>query len=188
MQIKAHLSNARMSPRKIRQLTGVVVKQPADEVLSQLTFQRSHAADIVLKLIRSAVANAKNNFSIESKNLRIQSFMVGDGLKFKRFQPVSRGSAHGYVKRNAHITVVLEEITPGEPSSRRPKATEIETLSIEELSGGTGEPVVEKVLEKAQEAPPVTGAYIDPKMEAFQKIKMQQQGGDQKKTHRRKSM
>ncbi len=187
MQVKAHLSNARMSPRKVRQLTPVIVNHQVDDALFQLAFQPGKAAAIVHKLLRSALANAKNNLAIESGNLKVISLIVGEGMKFKRFEPVSRGSAHPYVKRNSHVTVVLEEIKPSD-TIRRKKETDIQTLSMAELSTIPHEPVAEEVSEKTPNVKTVEGVHTDPKLEAYQKIKMMQKGGDPKKTHRRKSM
>jgi large subunit ribosomal protein L22 len=186
MQVKAQLSNARIAPRKARLVRGMVVGQNVSDALAQLSFSQSKAAGLVHKLLKSAVANAENNNEMSKDNMRVKEVVVGDGIKFKRFQPVSRGMAHPYVKRNSNITVILEEIVPTAKKTKKEKA-DIKTLSLEELAATEDHETTEetKKKEKATAGGKVVGGA---KEEASQKMKMKQQGGEKKKTYRRKSI
>ncbi len=172
-----------MSPRKVRRLSRVLVGSPAREARAQLTWQKGKAAGVVGKLLDSAVANARNNFELEENNLRVADIKVNEGMRFKRWRPRSRGMAHPYVKRTSHITVVLSELGTDDTAERRSgKRPDIQTLSVDELAdrGGVG----------GEEKKAPAGGKLSPpkKISAFQKVKMGQQGGNKKKTHRRKSV
>jgi len=65
------------------------------------------ASPVLIKLIKSALANAKNNQGLVESDLIFKEFIVTKGPSFKRFQPVSRGRAHHIMKRTSHINVVL---------------------------------------------------------------------------------
>ena len=184
MEISAQLSNARVTPRKARQITGVIVGLPVNEAVSQLTWQDSKMARITLKLVRSAIANAENNEELEKSNLKIKSLNVGDGIKFKRWQPVSRGMGHAFVKRNSHLTVVLEEIKSTKKKKKKVKA-DITTLSMEELESVNKKQEPTRVDSETSAGEGRDGLESD---EATGKMKALQQGGDRKKTHRRKAI
>jgi len=187
METSAQLSNARVTPRKARQLVDVIVGLSVNEALGQLTFNDSKVAKITSKLLRSAIANAENNEEMKRDNLRIKSMDVGDGIKFKRWQPVSRGMGHSYVKRNSHLTLVLEEIKPTKKKRERAEA-DITTLSMEELEAVSKKQEPEKIDRKSSKKEGRDGPGPEATGEASGKIKAQQQGGDKKKTHRRKSI
>lgn len=182
MEIAAQLSNARMTPRKVRSLRSVIVGLPVSEARAQLDWQGGKAAGVVGKVLGSAVANAQHNHEIKEDNLRVVDLKVGEGMRFKRWRPASRGLAHAFVKRTSHVTVVLDELEPsGKSKKRGAKKADIETLTVDELArrekasddgAGAGQ---------RQAASTKTG-------DVFQKIKMQQQGGDKKETYRRKSI
>ncbi|MFH1354085.1 MAG: 50S ribosomal protein L22 [bacterium] len=184
MEVKAHISNARMTPRKVRGLREVVVGLPVREALGQLDWQGGKAAKVIGKVLRSAVANAQHNHELEEDNLQVAELKVNDGMRLKRWRPASRGMAHAFVKRACHITVVLEEIVASGEKRKKPKArqADIDTLTVDELAQ-------REQVDKSVEDAAVTGrAAVPTTSGVFQKIKMQQQGGEKKKTHRRKSI
>lgn len=189
MKIFAQHKNVRMTPRKVGNLREAVIGLSVREADAQLAFQRGKAAKMMRKVLLSAVANAKHNHEIEEENLRVADVEVDSGIKFKRHRPVSRGMAHGFVKRNSHIKIVIEEIEPSAEKSKKVKKTEIDTLTIDEL-GKKEKIAVEKVdtEEPLEKKEGLEQRGQDKSMEAFQKKKIQQQGGDKKKTHRRKSL
>ena len=133
MFVRAQLKNARMSPRKVRLVRSALVGLPVKEARSQLVWQRSKAADMVLSVLNSAVANATHNFEFTEDNLKVKDIIASDGIVFKRFRPASRGSAHPLFNGTSHITVVVDEIIA---SAEAPKArkTEIDTVTVEELA------------------------------------------------------
>ena len=133
MEISAQHKNARMSARKLRALREVVIGLSASEAADQLAFLPGKASLIMGRVLASAMANAKNNFEIETNTLKVVEVVIDGGYVLKRWKPRSRGMAHPYVKRTCHVTVVLEEAGRQAPKSRGRKA-EIETVRVEDLS------------------------------------------------------
>lgn len=74
----------------------------------KLPFLHKSGAQDVLKLIKSALANAENNFNLKRENLKVKELSVRSAGAMKRFRAASRGVAHGYKKRMSHIKIVLE--------------------------------------------------------------------------------
>lgn len=187
MEVKAQHKNVRMSARKIRVLRGVVRGLPVQAAEAQLKYRPSKAAQTVLKVLRSAVANAEHNFEIAPENLRVADVVIDGGFTLKRFRPSSRGSAKPILRRTSHVSVVVEEV--GETTKKKKKArkTQIETITAEELIKGEI-PAQEVEVEKESAPKKEVKAAPSKSEEAFQKVKMMQQGGDAHKSHRRKSM
>ena len=188
MQVKAHLNNARVAPRKARLTRGIIVGLSASDALAQLSFSQTKASAITHKILKSAIANAENNNEMAKDNLRVKELLVNEGIKFKRHQPVSRGMAHPYVKRNSNITVILEEIVSTTKKVKKKKA-DIKTLSLEEMATQENEEM-EKVDAKKEIKPKTDGSEIpgDAKSRASGKMKTSQQGGNKEKGFRRKSI
>ncbi|MEK7664785.1 MAG: 50S ribosomal protein L22 [Patescibacteria group bacterium] len=110
MEIKAKLNNLRTAPRKVRQVIDLVRGKKAVEAKSILLFTTNKSARNVLKLLESAIASAKHNFSLSESNLYISKIIANEGPKLKRSHPMSRGRAYPIEKRTSHITLVLSEI------------------------------------------------------------------------------
>lgn len=106
--MKAILKNYRQSPRKVRLVADLVRGKSAVEALNILRFVDKRAAEPFAKLIKSAVANAKDAGN-DSETLFIKSVSVDKGTVIKRFMPRARGSASRINKRNSHISVELGE-------------------------------------------------------------------------------
>ncbi len=97
-----------MSPRKVRVVVDAVKKFSAVEALEKLSFVPRRAAQPLIKLLKSAIANAEHNFALLPEGLRIAVFKVDGGPVLKRFRPGSKGRVAPIAKRTAHVTVVLE--------------------------------------------------------------------------------
>jgi len=110
MFVNAKLRNLRIAPRKVRLVVDLVRGKKVSEAQAILKFVAKKGAEPVFKLLNSAVANAKNNFQIDSENLFISKITVDEGPKLKRWMPRARGSASEIQKKSSHITLVLEEI------------------------------------------------------------------------------
>lgn len=109
MIIKAEQKYIRMSPRKLRLVADVVRELDSPKmVLSYLENINKRAAQPISKVIKQAIANAKNNAGVTEGELRIKEIIINQGPVYKRFRPVSRGRAHGIKKRTSHIRVILE--------------------------------------------------------------------------------
>lgn len=109
MEIKAITKFARMSDKKVRQIVREIQGKNAAEARDILKLVPRKSAKLVLKTLASAIANAENNNNLAAENLTIKSAVVNQGVAFRRFRPVARGSAHPYKKRTSHITIVLSD-------------------------------------------------------------------------------
>lgn len=105
------LNYLRITPRKVRALGDLVKGLSVNEAEAQLMLQRRRAAGVLLKLLRSAVANAKNQKNADAKALFIESLRVDQGPMLKRFLPRARGMATPIQKKMSHVTLVLSENT-----------------------------------------------------------------------------
>ena len=111
MQFKVTQKNTRQTPRKVRLVANAIKDLPLDQAIKQLAVIERRATLVLLKTIKQAIANAKNNHGVEADRLAIKEILVNPGPTYKRFNPVSRGRAHSIMKRTCHITVTLEEKT-----------------------------------------------------------------------------
>lgn len=111
MEIKASLKNIRLSPRKTRLVARLLKGLPVSQAEAQLTFLAKRSAMPLLKLLRSAVANAKNNFSLTESGLVIKSMTVDEGIALKRWMPRAQGRATPIKKRACHVNLVLSEVS-----------------------------------------------------------------------------
>ncbi len=112
MQIQVKLNYLRIAPRKTKQIVDLVRGKTAVQAASILEFVVRKPAEPILKLLKSAMATAKNDSKLDVNNLYISKITSNEGPKLKRFRPVSRGSAHPLWKRTSHILLVLDEIKP----------------------------------------------------------------------------
>ncbi|MBI2098921.1 50S ribosomal protein L22 [Candidatus Uhrbacteria bacterium] len=109
MEVKAIARYIRMSPRKVRLVADIIRGARASEALLQLQFIRKRAAAPVSKLLKSAMANAENNFKLNPSELFVKKITVDGGPVLKRFRARAFGRAAPIRKRSSHITIVLEE-------------------------------------------------------------------------------
>lgn len=103
----ASIIDAGVTPRKARLVIDLVRGKTVTEACDILTNLNRAASPIVLKLVKSAAANAVNNFHMDAETLYIKTIYANDGRRLKRFLPRAKGSASGLVKRLSHITVVV---------------------------------------------------------------------------------
>jgi len=107
--MKAYLKNFRQSPRKTRLLADFVRGKEVTRVLAELPFVAKRASGPMEKLIKSAVANAKENFGLEQDDLMVKEITVDKGYTFKRFMPRAFGRAAPVHKHTSNVSVVLEK-------------------------------------------------------------------------------
>ena len=101
--------DVRITPRKVRLVADLVRGKSVAEALAILAGCNRIARDPVEKIIRSAAANATNNFGMDKNALYVAEIQVSDGLKIKRYIPRAKGSASPIIKRNANIRVTVKE-------------------------------------------------------------------------------
>jgi large subunit ribosomal protein L22 len=106
-QYTAKLSFLRQAPRKVRSVGDLIKGLPVNEAEAQLLAQTRRPSKALLKLLRSAVANAKNNKVHDVQHLFVESVRVDGGPMLKRMLPRARGSASPIQKKMSHITMVL---------------------------------------------------------------------------------
>lgn len=112
MQVIVKLNYLRIAPRKTRLVVDLIRKKKVEEAQTILNFTVKASAKPLLKLLNSAVANARNNFQLDPSNLYISKITVDEGPKYKRWMPRARGQVSEIQKKSSHITLILEEITP----------------------------------------------------------------------------
>lgn len=109
MEVKSLTKFARMSDKKVREIAREVQGLNAAEALEILKLVPRKSARLVAKTLASAIANAENNNGLSATNMKIKSAVVNQGIAFRRFRPVARGSAHPIRKRTSHILIILSD-------------------------------------------------------------------------------
>ncbi len=106
--MKAFLKNYRQSPRKVRLVADLIKGKSVSEAFNLLINTPKIATLPINRLLKSAVANAKNK-GLDEKNLHIKELRVDGGVVLKRIMPRARGSAYGIKKRTSRVIISLEE-------------------------------------------------------------------------------
>jgi large subunit ribosomal protein L22 len=109
MEVKAVAKDTGISPRKVRPLVDMVRGKRVEEALALLRFSPTPTAQVVAKVVKSASANAENNFQMDPADLKIVSIFADEARTLKRFRPRARGRAAPILKRSSHITVIVAE-------------------------------------------------------------------------------
>lgn len=109
MEARATLRYARISPRKVKVVLDLIRNQPVDKAMAILKFTPKAACEYLVKLLKSAMANAEMNHNMDVSKLYVAECYVGDGPTLKRIRPRAYGRAHRILKRTSHITLVLRE-------------------------------------------------------------------------------
>jgi len=109
--VKAHakVNHVRQSPYKVRRVLDLVRGLPVEDAEVVLTHTQRRASDVILKCLRSAVANAEHNFALEREELFVAEAYADEGPTIKRWRPRARGRATPINKRTSHITIVVAD-------------------------------------------------------------------------------
>jgi large subunit ribosomal protein L22 len=108
-EVRAKLNHLRIAPRKVRLAADMIRGKGASYALTILKYTPKRAALPLEKLLKSAIANAKNNFQLGEDNLYISKLTVDEGPKLKRWRARAMGRAFEIQKKTSHITLVLAE-------------------------------------------------------------------------------
>ncbi|MFA6547563.1 MAG: 50S ribosomal protein L22 [Candidatus Magasanikbacteria bacterium] len=108
--VTAKLNFLRMSPRKARLVVDLIRGRRVAKALEILTLSNKLAARPIMKLLNSAIANAKHNFKLGPENLVISTIMVDGGPMLKRWMPKAHGRATPIRERTSHISLILTEV------------------------------------------------------------------------------
>ena len=109
MRVSATARYVRISPRKVRLVTDLITGRPVEEAAAILRFLPNAAARDVAKVLRSATANAENNYNLSADELRVVSAVADEGPTLKRFRPRAQGRTFSILKRTSHITVAVAD-------------------------------------------------------------------------------
>ena len=109
MEVRAVSKYVRISPRKVRKLADAVKGKPVESGLQTLKFMPQKAANILEKILQSAVANADQNADVDVDLLVVRNIIADQGPTLKRFKARARGRGTRILKRTSHITVILAE-------------------------------------------------------------------------------
>ncbi len=128
--LKAVAKNVRGSAQKMRIPARVVIGMGVEEAVPVLEYMEKKAAADINKVLKSAVANAVNNYKKEVKNLYVKNIIVGEGVKYKRFKPKAKGMASPIFRRFSNITVFLAEIEEKKVQKEKKKQTKTTTNKV----------------------------------------------------------
>jgi len=109
VQVRAVAKDIPITPRKVRLVVDLVRGHKVDEALTMLRFMPQNAAKDVYKVVKSAAANAENNYNLDPETLWIERIYADDGRTLKRLWRRNMGRANRVLKRSSHITVVVED-------------------------------------------------------------------------------
>lgn len=109
MDVKAHLRHLRMAPRKVRLVIDTIRGLSVDEAELRLQFIQKEATRPVLKLLKSAIANAEHNFKLDHSKLYVKTITADAGVTLKRFAARAMGRGAPIRKRSTHVTIVLSD-------------------------------------------------------------------------------
>ncbi len=104
------LNYLHIAPRKVRQVADTLKGLPVNEAEAQLYLRPQRASKPLLKLLRSAIANAKYNKKLDADKLVVENIRVDQGPVFKRFMPRALGRATLIQKKTSHVTMVIKEV------------------------------------------------------------------------------
>tara|TARA_B100001939_G_C16558752_1_gene453480 strand:- start:229 stop:594 length:366 start_codon:yes stop_codon:yes gene_type:complete len=107
--VKAINKNVRTSPRKLALVCNFIKGKKADIAIRDLEFTRKKVAKDVSKTVKSAIANAENNYQFDIDNLFVSEAYVGKSLVMKRYRPRAKGRASPIKKPFSRLTIILEE-------------------------------------------------------------------------------
>lgn len=110
MEVRSFARGAPVAPKKLALILDEIRGKRVDEALALLRFMRTPHARLVAKAVRSAAANAENNYSMDPRRLRVTQAFGGDGMSFRRMMPRARGRADVIRRRRSNITIVVEEV------------------------------------------------------------------------------
>lgn len=109
MEARAYLRNVRIAPRKVKIVCDLIRGKDASMAAAIIMNTPKAASELLIKLLKSAVANAENNHNMDVDKLYVSEVFVSPGPVMKRVMPRAQGRAFRILKRTSHITLVLKE-------------------------------------------------------------------------------
>ena len=124
MEFRAEYKNAKVSPKKARDVAREIQGMQVSEAINTLTFTPRKAARFLNKTLKSAVANASNiseekpELNVDIEGLRVKEAVVNDGRTLKRYKPRERRSAGPIRKRQSHLTIIISDSAGSEEKEK----------------------------------------------------------------------
>ena len=109
MEVAAKLSGARLSAQKARLVADQIRGKGVEDALDILAFSTKKGAELVKKVLESAIANAEHNEGADVDALKVSTIFVDEGVSLKRISPRAKGRADRITKRTCHITVKVAD-------------------------------------------------------------------------------
>lgn len=109
MEVAAKLSGARLSAQKARLVADQIRNKGVEDALDILAFSTKKGAEIIKKVLESAIANAEHNEGADVDTLKVSTIFVDEGVSLKRIKPRAKGRADRITKRTCHITVKVAD-------------------------------------------------------------------------------
>ena len=109
MEARAYLRGVRISPRKVQIVLDLIRNKPTNVALAILRNTPKAASEPLLKLLKSAAANAENNHKMDPENLYVSEVFATPGPIIKRIMPRAQGRAYRINKRTSHVTIAVAE-------------------------------------------------------------------------------
>lgn len=121
MEVKSTTKYVRLSPKKARDVAREIQGLPVSVALDILAYTPKKAAYLINKTLKTAIADAENNFALDPDDMFVKEAVIGAGPTHKRFKPRARGSAGAILKRTSHISITLaeNEDQPAKTKSKR---------------------------------------------------------------------
>ncbi|MBU1167603.1 50S ribosomal protein L22 [Patescibacteria group bacterium] len=126
MKTQTRLKNLHVAPRKARLVANLIRGLDVEEAKNQLHYLNKKSAPHFEKLLKSAIANAENNFSQVESNLFVAEVFVDEGPVFKRWQPRAFGRAFPILKKTCHVSLLLDEKEEGKKLTKKTDKKETE--------------------------------------------------------------
>lgn len=109
MEVLSLTRNARMSPKKMREVARTIQGRKAAAAVDYLTLIPRKSARLIVKTLKSAIANAENNNNLSADTLTVKSAIIENGPVLKRFKAGARGTAKPRRKKMSHIRIILTD-------------------------------------------------------------------------------
>lgn len=133
IECKAKLNNTRISPKKMRLVVDAIRGLSALEALSRLEVIFKTSAPVISKLLRSAMANAKDRYNVKDEDLIIKNIIVNKGIDLKRWKPAAFGRAHPFRKHSSHVELVVTVKEGVKIVTKEKVKSEIETVDLTKI-------------------------------------------------------
>jgi large subunit ribosomal protein L22 len=129
MEVKSTSKYVRVSPKKARDVARAIQGLPVSTALDILNFTPKKAAQLIGKTLKTAIADADNNFGLDTGSLIIKEAVIGAAPTLGRFKARAKGSAGPIIRRNSHISITLTGSTPEKKKSSRKASAQSEEPS-----------------------------------------------------------